>query len=74
MIRRFIGSFLAALAGWLLASATASASTRGGYAVVVSAKTQADAAWQQAITRANLWKQQSDYSGAPFVAEMACSF
>jgi len=35
---------------------------------------QADAQWQQIITRANLWKQQSDYSGAPMVAEMAVRF
>jgi hypothetical protein len=35
---------------------------------------QADAAWQQAITRANLAKQQSDYSGAPFKELMACQF
>jgi hypothetical protein len=31
---------------------------------------QADAAWQQAITRANLHTQQATYSGAPFVAEL----
>jgi hypothetical protein len=36
--------------------------------------TQMDAAWQQVVTRANLWKQQSDYSGAPFVEEMAVRF
>ena len=35
---------------------------------------QMDAAYQQAVTRANLWKQQSDYSGAPLRAEMATSF
>jgi hypothetical protein len=35
---------------------------------------QMDGLWQQAITRANLWKQQSDYSGAPLRAEMACTF
>ena len=35
---------------------------------------QADAAWQQAITRANLHTQQSTYSGAPFVSEIACNF
>ena len=35
---------------------------------------QMDALWQQAITRANTWKQQSDYSGAPFRAEMATVF
>jgi len=35
---------------------------------------QMDAAWQQAITRANLWKQQSDYSGAPFRSELATVF
>jgi hypothetical protein len=33
-----------------------------------------DAKWQQAITRANLWKQQSDYSGAPYRAELATVF
>jgi len=32
--------------------------------------TQADAAFQQAVTRANLWKQQSDYGGAPLRAEL----
>jgi hypothetical protein len=36
--------------------------------------TQADTTWQQAITRANLWKQQSDYSGAPLRAEVAVCF
>jgi hypothetical protein len=35
---------------------------------------QMDAAWQQAVTRANLHKQQSDYSGAPLRADMACVF
>jgi len=35
---------------------------------------QMDAAWQQVVTRANLWKQQSDYSGAPYVAELAVTF
>jgi len=35
---------------------------------------QMDAAWQQAVTRANLWKQQSDYSGAPYTEEPACRF
>jgi hypothetical protein len=35
---------------------------------------QMDAAWQAVVTRANLWKQQSDYSGAPFRAEMAVTF
>lgn len=35
---------------------------------------QMDAQWQQVITRANLWKQQSDYSGAPFRAELATVF
>jgi hypothetical protein len=35
---------------------------------------QADAQWQQVITRANLWKQQSDYSGAPYREEMAVRF
>lgn len=35
---------------------------------------QADAQWQQMVTRANLWKQQSDYSGAPLRAEMAVAF
>jgi hypothetical protein len=31
---------------------------------------QADAQYQQAVTRANLWKQQSDLSGAPLRAEL----
>ena len=31
---------------------------------------QMDAQYQQVVTRANLWKQQSDYSGAPFRAEL----
>jgi hypothetical protein len=31
---------------------------------------QMDAQFQQAVTRANLSKQQSDYSGAPFRAEL----
>ena len=31
---------------------------------------QADAAFQQVVTRANTWKQQSDYGGAPFRAEL----
>jgi hypothetical protein len=31
---------------------------------------QVDALWQQEVTRANLWKQQSDYSGAPLRAEL----
>jgi hypothetical protein len=35
---------------------------------------QADAQWQQQVTRANLWKQQSDYSGAPYREEMARVF
>jgi hypothetical protein len=35
---------------------------------------QADALYQQVVTRANLWKQQSDYSGAPFRAELAVRF
>ena len=35
---------------------------------------QADAQWQQAITRANLWKQGQDYSGAPLRAELAAAF
>jgi hypothetical protein len=35
---------------------------------------QADAMSQQVITRANLWTQQSTYSGAPFTAELACRF
>lgn len=33
-----------------------------------------DAKYQQAVTRANLWKQQSDYSGAPFRAELETGF
>ena len=35
---------------------------------------QMDAAFQQTVTRANLWKQQSDYSGAPLRAELATVF
>lgn len=35
---------------------------------------QADAKYQEAVTRANLWTQQSQYSGAPFRAEMAVSW
>jgi hypothetical protein len=35
---------------------------------------QMDGLWQQVITRANLWKQGSDYSGAPFREEMALVF
>ncbi len=35
---------------------------------------QMDAAWQQAVTRANLHKQQSDYGGAPLRAELAVCF
>jgi hypothetical protein len=35
---------------------------------------QADAQWQQVVTRANLWKQQSDMSGAPLRAEPAVVF
>ena len=35
---------------------------------------QADAQWQQAVTRANLWKQQSDYGGAPLRSELATTF
>jgi hypothetical protein len=35
---------------------------------------QMDAAYQQMVTRANLWKQQSDYSGAPFRSELATVF
>ena len=31
---------------------------------------QMDAMFQQTVTRANLWKQQSDYSGAPLRAEL----
>jgi len=30
-----------------------------------------DAKYQQAVTRANLWTQQSQFSGAPFTAELA---
>src|SRR5215471_9157523 len=33
---------------------------------------QMDAAFQQTVTRANLHKQQSDYSGAPMRAELQC--
>ena len=35
---------------------------------------QTDALWREAITQANLWKQQSDYSGAPYRAELATVF
>lgn len=35
---------------------------------------QMDAEFSQAVTRADLWKQQSDYSGAPLVEELACQF
>ena len=35
---------------------------------------QMDAQWQQVITRANMWKQQSDYSGSPLRSEMATVF
>jgi hypothetical protein len=35
---------------------------------------QADAQWQQAVTRANLHKQQGDYSGAPFRTELSGVF
>jgi hypothetical protein len=35
---------------------------------------QMDAQWQQVVTRANNWKQFSDYSGAPLRAEMATCF
>ena len=35
---------------------------------------QCDALWQQAVTRANMHKQQSDYGGAPLRAEMAVTF
>jgi hypothetical protein len=35
---------------------------------------QMDARWQQAVTEANLHKQQSDYSGAPLRAEVAVCF
>ena len=35
---------------------------------------QMDALFQQVVTEANLHKQQSDYSGAPLRAEMACTF
>lgn len=31
---------------------------------------QMDAMFQQVVTRANLWKQQSDYSGAPLRSEL----
>jgi hypothetical protein len=35
---------------------------------------QMDAQWQQVVTRANNWKQFSDYSGAPFRSELATVF
>ena len=31
---------------------------------------QMDAQFQQVVTRANLWKQQSDYGGAPLRSEL----
>ena len=33
-----------------------------------------DAKYQQVVTRANLWKQQSDYSGAPLAQELSGVF
>ena len=33
-----------------------------------------DAKYQQVVTRANLWKQQSDFSGAPYTQEMSGVF
>lgn len=35
---------------------------------------QMDTAYQQAVTRANTWTQQSTFSGAPYTEEMACHF
>lgn len=35
---------------------------------------QADAVYQQAVTRANLWSQQSTYSGAPYREELGEAF
>ena len=35
---------------------------------------QMDAAWQQAVTRADLHKSQSDYGGAPYRLEAAVVF
>jgi hypothetical protein len=35
---------------------------------------QMDSQWQQVVTRANLWKQQADLSGAPLRSEMAVVF
>ena len=35
---------------------------------------QMDGLWQQVVTRANLYKQQSDYSGAPYRTELATVF
>lgn len=35
---------------------------------------QMDASFQQVSTRASLWKQMSDYSGAPLRSMMACRF
>ena len=44
---------------------------RGALWALDDARTQqADAEYQQAVTRANLWTQQSTYSGAPFREEM----
>ena len=33
-----------------------------------------DAKYQQAVTRANLWSQQSQFSGAPYTAELAVNW
>lgn|SRR5262252_2098082 len=35
---------------------------------------QLDAQYAKVVTQANLWKQQSDYSGAPYRAELQCVF
>lgn len=35
---------------------------------------QMDAQYSKVVTQANLWKQSSDYSGAPMRAELACHF
>jgi hypothetical protein len=35
---------------------------------------QADAKWREEVTAADLHKQQSDYSGAPYRAELATVF
>ena len=45
-----------------------------GWAKDADRVAQADAAYQQAVTRANTWTQQAQYSGSPYTAELACRF